>query len=344
MKARGLTLSLAIACLAGCAARSQGVADARSQGVADARSQDIADARSQGVAGDGVTLIRGAFPPGRQPDGNTVVLDANGGVIVVDTGRHSSHVDKIATFARRKGGVLAIVNTHWHLDHISGNIALREAFPAVEIYSHDAALAGALNGSLARGVEWSRKMLADPNVPPDLAEDLRGDIATVEQGARLYPTVPVREARTLVVGGRELDVHVARAATAGDLWLYDARAKLLIAGDLVTLPAPFLDTACPTTWTAELERILALPFERLAPGHGRMLTRAEVTVYRDAFAALLECAGSPEESGVCAQGWATSIESLLDHSNEDVGPEAYVRYYVENILRKPETRPAGCPA
>lgn len=317
MKPTCLIITLAIACLAGCATRPQG-------------------------AGTGVTLVRGGFTPGRQPDGNTVVLDAKGGVIVIDTGRHRAHADEVATVARSRGGVLAIVNTHWHLDHISGNIPLREAFPAAEIYSHAPALAEALSGFLARGVESSRKMLADPATPPDLAEDLRGDLATVEQGARLHPTVSVTGARKLVVGGRELDVRVAQAVTAGDLWLYDGRAKLVIAGDLVTLPAPFLDTACPGAWRAELDRILVLPFEHLAPGHGRMLARAEVELYRDAFGALLDCAGSPEEHGVCAQRWATAIAPLLD-SDADTSPaEVYAGYYVEHILRKPETRPAGC--
>jgi glyoxylase-like metal-dependent hydrolase (beta-lactamase superfamily II) len=318
MKLRTLTFAVTMACLAGCATRPQG------------------------VAGTGVTLIRGDFVPGQQPDGNTVILDAKGGVIVVDTGRHAAHADKIATFARPRGGVLAIVNTHWHLDHISGNIPLRGAFPAVEIYSHDPALTEALRDFLARGVESNRKMLADPGTPPGLAEDLRGDIATVEQGARLHPTVSVTEARTLTVGGRELDVHVARAVTAGDLWLYDVRTKLVIAGDLVTLPAPFLDTACPGAWRAELERVLALPFERLAPGHGRMLTRAEVMLYREAFGALLDCADSPEEKGVCAQRWAASIAPLLDAEAQTGHAEAYAGYYVEHILRKPDTRPAGC--
>jgi glyoxylase-like metal-dependent hydrolase (beta-lactamase superfamily II) len=318
MKPTSLTFAIAIACLAGCATRPQG------------------------VAGTGVTLIRGAFAPGRQPDGNTVVLDAKGGVIVIDTGRHAAHAERIATFARPRGGVLAIVNTHWHLDHISGNIPLREAFPTAAIYSHDAALAEALGDFLARGVEANRKMLADPSTPAELADDLRGDIATVEQGARLSPTVAVTEDRTLVVGGRELDVHVARAVTAGDLWLYDARARLVIAGDLVTLPAPFLDTACPSAWRAELDRVLVLPFEHLAPGHGRLLARAEVVLYRDAFTALLDCAASPEENGVCAERWAAAIAPLLDSDGETSRAEAYAGYYLEHILRKPETRPAGC--
>ena len=41
----------------------------------------------------GVHLLPGGFPPGRGPDGNTVVFDAPDGLIVVDTGRHAWHRD-----------------------------------------------------------------------------------------------------------------------------------------------------------------------------------------------------------------------------------------------------------
>ena len=47
----------------------------------------------------------------------------------------------------------------------------------------------------------------------------------------------------------------ARAVTAGDVWLFDPATRVLAAGDLVTLPAPFLDTACPERWKAALDRV-----------------------------------------------------------------------------------------
>ena len=39
---------------------------------------------------NGVHVIRGAFAPGSQPDGNSVILTAPEGLIVVDTGRHAA--------------------------------------------------------------------------------------------------------------------------------------------------------------------------------------------------------------------------------------------------------------
>jgi glyoxylase-like metal-dependent hydrolase (beta-lactamase superfamily II) len=77
----------------------------------------------------GIDLLPGAMLPGRGPDGNTVVFDAPEGLIVIDTGRHTWHSDGILAFAAKRGRpVAAIVNTHWHLDHSSGNGRIKAAW------------------------------------------------------------------------------------------------------------------------------------------------------------------------------------------------------------------------
>ena len=71
-------------------------------------------------------LLPGAILPQKGPDGNTVIYIAPEGLVVVDTGRHAWHSDGILNFARdRKLPVVAIINTHWHLDHSSGNARLK---------------------------------------------------------------------------------------------------------------------------------------------------------------------------------------------------------------------------
>src|SRR4051812_27690148 len=86
-----------------------------------------------------VDLIPGRFVPGSQPDGNTIVFNATRGLIVIDTGRHPDHTNAILDFAKqRKRPVAAVVNTHWHLDHIGGNPVVRRAYPGVRIYASSA--------------------------------------------------------------------------------------------------------------------------------------------------------------------------------------------------------------
>jgi glyoxylase-like metal-dependent hydrolase (beta-lactamase superfamily II) len=325
---RALALVLGLATVGGCAS--------------DAAPGEAGPAGASAI-GAGAHLIRGTFSPGRQPDGNTVVLDGKAGLIVFDTGRHPEHADKIIAFARaHREPVAAILNSHWHLDHISGNIPLKAAYPKAVVYSNDPALTEALGSFLARGAESNRKRLADPGTEPGDREDARVDLATVEQGRKLHPNVSLEKSQTLAIGGRKLDIHVAAGASAGDVWFYDPKARLVAAGDLITLPAPFLDTACPAKWSAAFADILAQPFLRVVPGHGRVMVRADVVRYRDAFDALLACARGEAAAEACAAAWADAAAPLQDDAARD-RPAAvrYASYYVAEILRKPPKR-ADC--
>lgn len=293
----------------------------------------------------GVDVIKGGFPPGRQPDGNTVILTSNNGLIVFDTGRHRFHTQKIIDHAQAAGQpVAAIINSHWHLDHISGNIPLRELFPAAVIYSNGASVETALQTFLARGRESNRKMLEDPNLTPEIIDEITIDGATVDQGEKLKPTISVEQAQTIDIGGRKLEFHTAKGASDGDIWVFDPASGVVMMGDLVTLPAPFLDTPCPKAWSAALEEILATPFARAIPGHGREMTHADVVLYHDAFNALIACAQGAEEPLACADAWTAAAAPLQENAELDNRyARGMSRNYVENVLRKDGVR-ADCLA
>ena len=97
--------------------------------LAAAAAPDVAGSPPEKIA-PGVELLRGAMLPERGPDGNTVVFDAPQGLVVIDTGRHAWHSDAILALAKAKDRpIAAIVNTHWHLDHTSGNGRIKSALP-----------------------------------------------------------------------------------------------------------------------------------------------------------------------------------------------------------------------
>src|SRR4051812_20421758 len=97
----------------------------------------------------GVDLIPGKFAAGTQPDGNTVVFTTTDGLVVFDTGRHPEHTQQIVDFANAaKKPVVAIVNSHWHLDHVGGNVLLRAKYPGVRVYA-SSAIEDAMHGFLA---------------------------------------------------------------------------------------------------------------------------------------------------------------------------------------------------
>ena len=282
-----------------------------------------------------VTMIPGSFERGRQPDGNSVVFEGRDGLLVVDTGRHGWHRDRIAAFAKARGrAIAAIINTHWHLDHTSGNIALKAAYPAAKVYG-TRAIDGALTGFLADGASNGRAALAGGKLDPITVEEIETDLATIAAGAKLQPDIVVERSGTMSIAGRPLEVHVAaNAATAADLWLYDRATGIAVVGDLVTLPAPFLDTACPEGWRTALGEVAATPFTTLVPGHGAPMTRAQFATYRAAFDAVLDCAATETATPVCADAWVEAVTPLL--ANDERGQRAaraMTEYYVAQVLR-----------
>jgi glyoxylase-like metal-dependent hydrolase (beta-lactamase superfamily II) len=284
----------------------------------------------------GTWLIPGGYNPGRQPDDNSVIWQAPRGLVVLDTGRHAAHSDAIIAFAGARP-VIAIINSHWHLDHVSGNPRLKARWSGAKVYASNA-IDDALSGFLKRGAEQSRAMLTANQLPPDTAEDVKTDLATIEHGDALKPDIVIDKSESLDLAGRALRLNLVRgAATMGDVWVYDARTKLVAAGDLVTLPVPFLDTACPEGWSRALGTIASTDFTTLIPGHGAPMTRQDFTRYRTSFDHLRTCAASA--AGDCGENRVADTGPLIPQQDQKRA-HAMIAYYVD-VLRQPPPKACG---
>lgn len=305
----------------------------------------VADDNPKAVA-DGVWLIAGAVPLKGQPDGNTIIFAAPGGLIVMDTGRHKAHRQAILDFAKAQARpIAAIVNSHWHLDHVSGNPDLRAAYPGLRVYASNA-IDDALAGFLARYAAQAEAILDAGKLSPEAAADVRGDLQTIANGAALKPDVVIGKSSMRRIAGKLLAVNLAPdAATAGDVWLFDPKSRVLASGDLVTLPVPFLDTACPAGWSAALARIAKTPFATLIPGHGLPMTRADFATYRRAFDGFIACSASTQNATQCAAAWAASVEALPGADPAaSTREQAMAVYYTQNVLRAHGGKSADCKA
>ena len=288
-------------------------------------------------------VIPGAVPLDKGPDGNTVVVDAPDGLIVVDTGRHPEHARAILDYAEsRHRRIAAIVNTHWHLDHTTGNWDIRRAEPRVQIYASNA-FEGALATFLKKSREQTLAALADPKTSPATRDQLERAIAVVDHPARIRANRIVNKSAPMRIAGRILDVHLAKfAATEGDVWIYDPRARVAIVGDLVVGLVPFMDTACPDGWSKALDVIAAVPFVTLVPGHGAPMTRADFLTWRSAYNAFVDCGRSSAKKEHCINGWQRNAAKFIDAAHRD-----YVRsaasYYIDTRLRSsPEEQQRYC--
>jgi len=308
-------------------------------------------------------LVPGSLEPGRGPDGNSVFLDAPDGLILVDTGRHPAHRDRLLAYARARGRpIAAIVNSHWHLDHSTGNAEIRAAYPQAELYA-TTAIEGALAGFFPQSRAATERFLASGRATPEQRAEIARGFAVMDNPVSLRPTRPVAASGEMTIAGRRLRVNVARfAATEGDIWIHDPAARpddqvsrappgsapsggrggLIIAGDLVVAPVPFMDTACPEGWRRALDEIAATPFEILIPGHGEPMDRAAFLAWRRAFNALLDCGASERPKEECVAGWRPDAARFIPAGRAAMVSEL-AGYYVDSRLRSaPEERQRHC--
>jgi len=284
--------------------------------------------------GPGVSVIPGQFTRGRQPDGNSVVLLGNEGTIIIDTGRHRDHTQRVLKAATRNGKKpVAVINTHWHLDHIGGNALVRQAHPKVTVYA-SGAFANARKGFLAD----YRKQLAEAAaaMPTEKSAGMREEMALIDAGDKLAPDEVITASGERTLAGRNLMIGLERnAATEGDVWVLDRASGTLITGDLVTLPVPFLDTANPEGWAAALDRLVKVDAKLVVPGHGEPMPPAGLTTYRKAFRDLLVCAKSKRASAECADQWFATIGDLAKGTDPALAKSS-MGYYLDNVLREPK--------
>lgn len=170
--------------------------------------------------------------------------------IAIDPG---GAVDEIIVFLReRRLRLTAIVNTHGHFDHVSGNLALREATGAPLLMHRADALLAARAHALASFVRHS----GEDSPPPD---------GFIEDGDEVE------------VGAIVLKVLHTPGHTPGGITLVGGGAAFC--GDLLFAGAPGL-TGLPgcqpeLLFASIRDRIFTLPGETiLHPGHGLITTVA----------------------------------------------------------------------
>jgi glyoxylase-like metal-dependent hydrolase (beta-lactamase superfamily II) len=155
--------------------------------------------------------------------------------------------------------------------------------------------------------------------------------------------VPVTGPTTLALGKRKLELRLApRAATEGDIWIYDPATRTLVAGDLVVIPAPFFDTACADGWRRALDEIARVPFATLIPGHGARMGRADFELYRTAYGKLVDCAQGKAAKSVCIEGWLSDAAKFLPAEQDRTEARELLDYYLDNILRSPAKTKEFC--
>jgi len=209
----------------------------------------------------GLYVIRGPFDPcapggcnGRNTDdgllhepGDVAVRVTSEGAIVVD----DKFVQNVPDVMARVKSVTSqpikyLLNSHHHSDHIGGNGAVMDL--GIEIIAH---------------------------------KNIRENILKNKQPGP--PRLTFTDEEAIYLGGAEVRMlYFGRGHTNGDTIIFFPDLRTIHSGDLVIDGMPVIDYdngGSALEFVTTLERMMALEFDTVIPGHGRVLTKDDVRAY-----------------------------------------------------------------
>ena len=227
------------------------------QGIPTMTAAETAQVQVRAVPGkDNLYLVPGF---GGSSGGNILFLVTDEGVLVVDNKFFYSYREVMEQLRKvTDKDIRYMLNTHHHYDHAGGNTDF-----------------------LADGVP----ILAHRNARTNVLRDLRND----PEGA---PSVIFDKSATVVLGGQEVNAHYfGRGHTSGDSVIHFPALRTIHTGDLVlwgnrldgSTMSPFFDFdngGSAADWTTTLDGLLTLDFDTAIPGHGPILRKADIRVFR----------------------------------------------------------------
>ena len=216
---------------------------------------------------EGLYLINGT-------GGNVGVRITSDGVILIDN-KFPRNFEAIQERVREVTSepVKYVINTHHHGDHAGGNV---EYIKIAEVISH---------------------------------QNARDNMIKNEQDGP--PRIVFTKETAIHLGDTEVRAyHFGRGHTDGDSIVYFPDLQTIHGGDLLHGTAPFIDYAnggSSRDWITTLDGALDLDFDTAIPGHGELMTKADVRAFRDQFVSVRQHMTALIRAGVTKDTVATQI-------------------------------------
>lgn len=271
--------------------------------------RQIASFESESLTDD-LHVIYGVGGPW-MASGNVAVLRTSAGPVVVDTMTFPFYGRWIQQFAAQVAGgpIQAVINTHFHQDHTHGN----PAFPP---------------GTRVVATTRTREHLLDRD-----AKYWQGD------AAKLLPNETFDHDHEMRIGNKTLRLyHLGRGHTDGDLVVLFVEDHVLMSGDLVwNHRYPNIDLeagASVREWDATLDKMMALDFERVIPGHGPVMNRDGVREFQYFIRQLWQAADAAAKAGMSVDQFRNNAVLTTDNGYETIAIPFVVRLNRDFVLRR----------
>ncbi|HCE04673.1 MAG TPA: hypothetical protein DEQ98_15680 [Acidobacteria bacterium] len=231
---------------------------------------------------DGLYVIPGF--DGAQSGGNVAVRVTDEGVIIVDN-KFPYSFDFITEQVRSVTNqpIKYVMNTHHHGDHAGSNA---DFMPAAEVIAH---------------------------------RNARENIVRNNQTGA--PPITFTNQTAVFLGDAEVQAHhFGRGHTNGDSVIYFPDLHVIHTGDLFiygdrldgTTLAPFWDFGnggSATEWPSTLTGVLGLDFDTVIPGHGPILSKAEVRTFRNNMETVIARVAAEIRGGATRETIAARVDT-----------------------------------
>ena len=231
---------------------------------------------------DGLYVIPGF--DGGQSGGNVAVRVTDEGVIIVDNKFPHSFdfiTEQVGSITDQP--IKYVLNTHHHDDHSGSN---SDFMQEADVIAHKNARANIVRNN--------------------------------QPGA---PRIIFADETAVFLGGAEVQMfHFGRGHTNGDAVAYFPDLRTVHTGDLFVFGqrldgrtlSPFWDFGnggSVLEWPATLTRLLALDFDTVIPGHGPILTKADVRTFRGKLETVIDRVGREIAAGTTRNDIASRVDT-----------------------------------
>jgi cyclase len=255
---------------------------------------------------------------------NPSYVVTSGGVVVIDTPQLPTRAVAMRREAQSRGAIRYVINTEHHVDHIFGNYYFKGAGTVV---NHQ----GVYDRFMAVYPELDPFAYAAEAIPTD-----DPDGATIFPDRDAYYADPNKGSivftgdLTLRVGNHTFELLHTPGHTPGQLAVYVPQERVVFTGDTVFSGCQtWLMTSDVDQWLASLDRIRALDFDTLVPGHGPVTDRQALHSQR---AVLLEWQAAVAVA--VASGWSreetVAKVSFAERCPVDVG-QGHMMQYIQTL-------------
>ncbi len=236
------------------------------------------------------------------PTGNVEVIEQSDGLLLIDSGGYFGAGERVVNMVKAISSkpVKALVLTHYHSDHSFGASAVLAAWPKAQFIASEGTYQAMAEGRPPGAPRQPSKEFEQARIKQmkdqyGRLESHTGDMTTPEEKAGLareiasYPTRYADFPGTYTILPRRIFksrlgfpdrtapvdlLFLGRANTPGDTLAWLPKQRILITGDIVVAPVPYMFDVYPAEMLTVFKRMRALDFRIMLTGHGLPQTRA----------------------------------------------------------------------